>query len=295
MDGCSLIARKEGICRGKIRFLSFWSSLTDQLVVFAQDRTVTFFLIEEKPGTVNESSASKNDGLRELKEDRSFKLDYEFDPNEDGLFDVFVSESTMWIAGAKKEYAHSIHITRITKEECRQVELYDPKFSYIFLNRIRVGKNVVSIEDLKPEITQHNEAFVLDEIDFQDESSRVNSIVIQGACVALNGFGQYMLIWHSCGDGQNHLSLYSKNTLKPDISEAISCLGLGRGVFVVEAEALDRQAWTPDEKLNGVPLQLPLICVFIVKHSIAETLVWDANLNRVLTRIDVAIKEVSAL
>lgn len=294
MDGCSLVARKEGVSKGRIRFLSFWNDLNDELVVFSEDRTVTFFSIEGKTTTADESSTYVDRVLKELKEQQLHKLNYGFDFNEDCLFDCYTIGSTMWIADEKKKYAHSIQVTRITKEECQQVKMRKSMFRFIFLDRIRIGKDVVTAESLKPIMPQRNETFLLNVIDFEDKSFQRNPIVIKGACVALNGFGKYMLIWQSDEADQSHLNLYSKDLQKLDVSKPILCLELGSGVLGVEATSLDRQSWTSNEKTDASPHKLPLICVFKIKHSKAEILLWDTEPNKVLARIDVTAREVGA-
>lgn len=289
-DGCSLIAKRELRSSQKIRFLTFWNDRNDRLAVFALDKTVSFFSIVEKSSTSDESATSKNGTCKELKEDRLQRLDYHFDVNDHGLFASFTLPSKMWIMEEGNERDGAIYISRVTEEECTHVEFRDTRF--IFPSRIRIGENVASIEELEAETPQQNQTYLFDEIDFQN-NIQTTPIVVQGACVALNGIGRHVIVWSTGSDGQNVLNLHSNELSRFDVSNPIAYIEIGRGVLGVQAVALNRETWASDDKNDTSLRQLPLVCVMRIKRSDIDVLVWDADSGRVLTRIDVAIEEVS--
>eukprot|EP00210_Caulerpa_lentillifera_P007800 g7444.t1 len=288
LHGCSLIAKKEDTCTGKICFLSFLDNRNDQLVVLDElDQRVYFYSIIDYSSTSDEYAMSKIGKPKELKEEQVYSIDRYFD----FLIDVFADTSTLWTAW-KEYYRHSLQVTHITREQCQHVKLYAPPIIHNRFGKIRVRTNIASFEYELNELSDMYQTVLFTQINFENKSMPAKTNVIEGRCIALNGLGQNMLFWNSDRDGQSQLNLYSKDPARLDASKPITSFNLGNGVMNVLATFLNRQTWIFNDKSEYRPYQLPLICVLRVQQSNADVLVWDADLDKVLTRIDVPIKEV---
>eukprot|EP00210_Caulerpa_lentillifera_P007783 g7427.t1 len=294
LDGCSLIAKKEGISIGRMHFLSFWNNRNDELVVVdGWKGRVSFFSIIENSNTSDEYAMSKIGKLKEFKEEQVYDVKHDIYRSIFLMMDVFADTSTLWIA-QRPSYSDSMHVTRITREECQHVEFCEPTITSDFPSQMRVGTDIATIEYLSIHGPCKNQTVMFNEINFGNESIQAKTVVIQGRCIALNGLGQHMLFWKSERDGQSQLNLYSKDVAQRDASRPITFLNLGNGVRTVLTASLNRRTWILNDMSDDSPHQLPLICVLRFHQSNGDVLVWDADLDKVLTRIDVPvpIKEV---
>eukprot|EP00210_Caulerpa_lentillifera_P007825 g7467.t1 len=230
---------------------------------------------------------SKIGKLKELKEEQVYFIDRLWGP----FMNVFVDTSTLWIFETDMYDTFTL-VTRITREQCQQVKLCESPINLTGIRKIRIGTNVASLEYLSTKMPYLNETVLFTEIDFGKKSMQAKTVVIQGECIALNGFGQHMLFWKFERDGQSQLNLYAKDPAQLDALKPITSLDLGNGVMNVSAISLDRRTWTFNDMSNDSPHQLPLICILRAQQSNADVLVWDADSDKVLTRIDVPIKQV---
>eukprot|EP00210_Caulerpa_lentillifera_P007796 g7440.t1 len=233
---------------------------------------------------------SKIGKIKELKEEQVCDVKHFIEKSPDLLMDVFADTSTLWIARIRF-YGSSVYVTRITRKQCRHVEFYESSFGIDLPDKVRVRTNVASIEYLPYGKPYTNQTVLFNETDFGNKGKK-KTVVIQGKCIALNGLGQHMLFWKRERDGQSQLNLYPKDPAKLDASKPITSLDIGNGVRYVLATSLNRCAWTFNDMRDDSPHQLPLICILRIRQSNADVLVWDADLDEVLTDIDVPIKQV---
>eukprot|EP00210_Caulerpa_lentillifera_P007787 g7431.t1 len=234
---------------------------------------------------------SKFGKLKELKVEQVYDVKHDMDRSIDLRMNVFADTSSLWIA-RKREYNRFMHVTRITREQCQHMELCEPPINLAGPSKISVGTDVACVEYLLTKMPHLNQTVLFNEIDFGNESMQAKTVVIQGRCIALNGLGQHMLFWKSERNGQNQLNLYSKDPAKLDASKPIACLNLGLWVRNVLATSLNRRTWALNDMSDVNLHQLPLICILRVQLSNADVFVWDADLDKVLTRIDVPIKKI---